>query len=152
TRDLFAGGLRSVKLSMHASAKCLVVAAALASASGCATPAPAITLLQTEHGYTASEYEGQLRKWTRSDIVYHLPDFENRLTVDATFLSWDFRRALVTRYAADANLSSGDRETTMAASLETSRQEHEFFVALATEYVRWADLGRSSSAWRVALV
>ncbi len=111
-----------------------------------------MSLAQTPRNYSERDYERKLEQWTRSSNVMTFQGADQRLAVDATFLSADFRSAYVARYAHDATLSAAEREQTLATAIDRSRQDHEFYVALETQNLRWGDLTRALSAWRVRLV
>lgn len=133
--------------------RALVVGVAVAVlAAGCAARAPAVSLREGPRRYTARDYDRIFERWTRAGGVLTVPALEDRLRVDATFFSWDFRWAYAARYAEDARLSEAARSRYLEESLATARREHVFFVALVTERTRWGELNRPSSAFRVGLV
>ncbi len=120
------------------SAACVTIALAC-SVAACLSPAEIA-------------YNRKLEQWTRGTHFVLFQGADMRLTVDATFLSTDFRTAYVARFAHDATLSPSEREATLAAAVARAQQDHEFYVALETQSRRWGDLQRPSSAWRVRLV
>ena len=131
-------------VSRRALALCAVVAAACTPAS--------VSLRQGPRAYTAESYEDVLREWTREGHHYQLQGLDDNIAVTATYESWDFRWAYVVRYAQDFRLSTQERQDLLQHSLESSQQEHEFYVALYTQNRRWGELTRPASAWRVLLV
>jgi hypothetical protein len=81
-------------------------------------------------------------------------DLDTKLTVTATYESWDFRWAYVVRYAADYRLTVAQRKEVFDHTLAETADRHEFFVSLygASGDWRWLDLSRPSSAWTVRLI
>jgi hypothetical protein len=129
----------------------MLAAIALAAVSGCPKPQP-VSLTQSPRTYTERDYDAKLDQWTRGSHLVVLQGADARLAVDATFLSADFRSAYVARYAHDATLSPGERQQTLSAAMDRSREDHEFYVALETQSLRWGDLTRALSAWHVRLL
>ena len=123
---------------------------ALAAVLGCTTPR--VSLRGGPRVYVADNYEDVLRQWTREGNTYTLRRLDNPLSVTATYESWDFRWAYVVHYAQVFRLSTQERQDLLQHSLESSQQEHEFYVALYTQNRRWGELTRPASAWRVLLV
>ena len=128
----------------------LTVSLAAATAFGCAPPR--VSLHEGPRAYTAESYRAVLSRWTRTGNAYSLQDLDDHLAVTATYESWDFRWAYVVRYAADFRLPTVERSRLLEASLATGRREHEFYVALASDNVRWGQLTHPTSAWRVLMV
>ncbi|MGH7684777.1 MAG: hypothetical protein ACREMT_10565, partial [Vulcanimicrobiaceae bacterium] len=58
-----------------------------------------VSLTDGSREYVASDYPQVLARWTRDAQLYN--EFDNPLTVTATFNSWDFDWAYVVRYAYD---------------------------------------------------
>src|SRR5580692_928992 len=111
-----------------------------------------VNLHEGPRTYTAQRYEEVLHRWTRTGHDYTLQGFDDQITATATYESWDFRWAYVTRYADDFRLSTADRTRLLETSLDASHHEHEFYVAMYTLSRRWGELTRPTSAWRVLLV
>jgi hypothetical protein len=135
--------------------RALVIGALLGACavlSGCARPPAPVRLTHGERSYLPGDYGTVLERWTRGGNLMGVPDFEQRLRVDATYLAWDFRWARTVRFASEARMSAEEMRTVLRQSLEAGQREHEFFVALETQSVRWGELTRPSSAWRVRLV
>jgi len=125
----------------------LVLLAAGAAACG----PPRVSLVEGARSYDATDYDKVLTRWTREARLIAFTELHSVLTVTATFESWDFRWAYVARYARDHRLSPEKHREMLEASLAEAKQHHEFYVALASENRRQADLTRPESAWVVRL-
>lgn len=102
--------------------------------------------------YVASDYPSVLKRWTREESLILFSELENKLTVTATYESWDFRWAYVIRYAADYRLTIEQRRELLERTLRETEDTHEFYVAMYGSKWRWADLSRPTSAWIVRLI
>ncbi len=102
--------------------------------------------------YVPSDYPQVLKRWTRDESLVQLSELDNKLTVTATFESWDFRWAYVVRYAADYRLTVEQRRELLDRTLHETEADHEFYVALYGTNWRWTDLSRPTSAWIVRLI
>ncbi|WP_240807957.1 hypothetical protein [Polyangium spumosum] len=122
----------------------------LVGAAGCVTPH--VSLAEGPREYVATDYEGVLRKWTRTEDLFAVSELENYLTATATFESWDFRWAYVVRYVQDYRLTIDQRKKLLERTLEETRQRHQFFVALYGGERRFNDLTKPNSAWIVRLI
>jgi hypothetical protein len=111
-----------------------------------------VPLHESSRTYTASEYEGVYRRWTRSADDFALGRFSEVLHVTATFESWEFRWAYVVRYASDHSFTIDERTRLLEESLADSRVRHRFFVTLAVPIWREGDLTGRQSDIRVLLV
>jgi len=116
---------------------------------GCGGPAK-VSLSQGSREYVASDYPQVLQRWTRDAQLYN--EFDSPLTVTATFQSWDFNWAYVVRYAYDYRLTVEQRRVLLESTLNETRTEHEFYVAVIGTNRRWVDLSRPNSAWIVRLI
>lgn len=113
---------------------------------------PPVSLAHVDRAYRPDDYDAALRRWTRSTELLVLQGLDQRIDVAATFLSWDFRHALLARFAEDATLSAQDRVRELESLRAGALREHEFFVALVTTQQRYGMLHRPTSAWRMHLV
>jgi len=102
--------------------------------------------------YTASDYAGVLKRWTREEKLLDLGELDSPLTVTATFESWEFRWAYVIRYAEDYRLTVEQRRQLLDKTLAETRSVHSFYIALYGTKWRWSDLSKSGSAWVVRLI
>ena len=128
----------------------LLVATCFAGAAACS--APQVSLAEEPREYIATDYEVVLARWTRTEHLVALSELDDLLTVTATFESWDFRWAYVVRYAQDYRLSVEQRRVLLEATLNETRAQHQFFVALYGNNRRWSDLTKPTSAWIVRLI
>jgi hypothetical protein len=102
--------------------------------------------------YVATDYDGVLRRWTRSAQLTTLEAMDNVLTVTATYESWDFRWAYAVRYSEDYRLTIEQRRALLEHSLGEARDKHEFYIALQAEKYKWNDLNAGQPAWIVRLI
>jgi hypothetical protein len=128
----------------------LVALGLLGLVSGCAEQN--VSLAGGPREYVAGDYPEVLKAWTRDKSFFSLAQLDERLTVTATFESWDFRWAYVVRYASDFRLTIEQRRELLDKTLAETRSEHEFYVALYGPNWRWTDLSRPTSEWVVRLI
>ena len=128
-----------------------VVSSSLAM-SLCACAEPQVSLGAGPREYVATDYTPVLKRWTREQSLITFSDLEDKLTVTATYESWDFRWAYVVRYAADYRLTIDQRRELLERTLHETEDTHEFYVALFGTKWRWSDLSRPTSAWIVRLI
>ena len=128
-----------------------LAALGLLTLNGCPVP-PRVSLAYGPRAYTEHDYERIVDRWTRSTHVLDWNGVEERIRVDATYHSWDFRWALAVRQAHDQTLAPAGRDALLRDGQAVLEREHEFFVALYSEYVRWSQLHRNFTAWQVRLV
>lgn len=117
---------------------------------GCSEPQ--VSLGGGAREYVTSDYPAVLKRWTREKNLILFSDLEDKLTVTATYESWDFRWAYVVRYAADYRLTIEQRRELLERTLHETADTHEFYVALYGSRWRWADLSQPTSAWIVRLI
>lgn len=119
-------------------------------AIGCSPPR--VSLVEGSRSYMARDYDDILNRWTRSARLLALSELDGLLTVTATFESWDFKWAYVSRYARDHRLSKEEERALLESELNQTRRYHEFYIALSSEDRRSVDLTKESSAWVVRLI
>jgi hypothetical protein len=117
---------------------------------GCAEPN--VSLSNGPREYVPSDYPSVLKRWTREESLIQLSELDDKLTVTATYESWDFRWAYVVRYADDYRLTVDQRRELLERTLRETEDNHEFYVALYGTNWRWTDLSRGTSAWIVRLI
>jgi hypothetical protein len=117
---------------------------------GCAQPN--VSLAAGPREYVPSDYPSVLKRWTRDESLIQLAELDDKLTVTATYESWDFRWAYVVRYADDYRLTVDQRRELLERTLRETEDNHEFYVALYGTNWRWTDLSRATSAWIVRLI
>ena len=118
----------------------------------CGCTVPKVSLAPGPREYVATDYPEVLKRWTRDRSLVQLSEMEDKLTVTATYESWDFRWAYVVRYAADYRLTVQQRRTVLDRTLRETADDHEFYVALYGGSWRSSDLSRPTSAWIVRLI
>jgi hypothetical protein len=126
--------------------------APLAALALCACAEAKVSLTTGPREYVPSDYSFILKRWTREQSLIQLSELDDKLTVTATFESWDFRWAYVVRYAADYRLTVEQRRNILERTLRETEDDHEFYVALYGTNWRWTDLSRPTSAWIVRLI
>jgi hypothetical protein len=142
------GVMLAPHVAVHPALLCfLLLAPAL-----CACAEPTVSLGPGPREYVPSDYPQVLKRWTRDDSIIEFSELEDKLSVTATFESWDFRWAYVVRYAADYRLTVEQRRELMDRTLRETADDHEFYVALYGTNWRWTDLSRPTSAWIVRLI
>lgn len=117
-----------------------------------ACAAPKVSLATGPREYVPSDYQQVFQRWTRDESLIQLSELDHKLTVTATFESWDFRWAYIVRYAADYRLTVEQRRVLLDRTLRETEDDHEFYVALYGTNWRWTDLSRPTSAWIVRLI
>ncbi len=128
----------------------VLVCAAVPALAGCAETR--VSLAEGPREYVPSDYPQVLKTWTRDESLVDFSELEHKLTVTATYESWDFRWAYVVRYAADYLLTVEERRELLERTLHQSQTDHEFYVALYGSNWRWTDISRPTSAWIVRLI
>lgn len=128
------------------------VVAALFGVALSACAQPKVSLATGPREYVPSDYAEVLKKWTREESLIDLSELDDKLTVAATFESWDFRWAYVVRYAADYRLTIEQRRELLEHTLRETEDVREFYVALYGTNWRWTELSRPTSAWIVRLI
>lgn len=121
----------------------------------CAAPACAPAKVGLERGpreYVWTDYQSVLKKWTREGTVVNVAKLDSYLSVTATYEAWDFRWAFAVRYAEDYRLTVDQRRRFLDKGLAETDTTHQFYLAVAAEQRRWADLTRPDAAWIVRLV
>jgi hypothetical protein len=122
----------------------------LGGLGGCAEPR--VSLVTGPREYVPGDYPQVLKAWTRDKSLIELSELDDKLSVTATFESWDFRWAYVVRYAADYRLTLEQRRELLERTLRETMDDHEFYVALYGTSWRYTDLSRPTSAWIVRLI
>ena len=142
--------MRSTAMQKQRRARLCCALLLSALVSGCATQS--VSLKEGPRQYVATDYDYVLKRWTRTESLVLYDELERALTATATFHSWDFRWAYTIRYARDFRLTIPQRQRRLKKSLASSRQHHEFFVALYGSEQDKNDLTEKDSAWVVRLI
>jgi hypothetical protein len=111
-----------------------------------------VSLARGPREYIASDYSQVLKRWTRSQSLIVFADLDDKLTVTATFESYDFRWAYTVKYASDYRLTVQQRRSLLDKALQETVESFDFYVALYGTNRRWQDLSRPTSAWIVRLI
>jgi hypothetical protein len=111
-----------------------------------------VSLAHGSREYVPTDYTQVLKRWTRSESLFALAELDEKLTVTATFESWDFRWAYVVKYASDYRLTIEQRRELLDRTLAETQDSHEFYVALYGTQYRWTDLSKPTSAWIIRLI
>lgn len=129
----------------------IVLCAALGviGTSGCGEPR--VRMAEGPREYAPTDYEIVLDRWTRKKDLVVTSQLDNVLTATATYESWDFRWAYVVRYADDYRLTVEQRKKLLERTLEETRQQHQFFVAITGGERKYNDLTKPDGGWIVRL-
>lgn len=118
-------------------------------ALGCG--APRIDLSPAERELQPADYPRMFDIWTRNEQVLPIDGIDNVLTVSATMLSDEFRRAYVAKVAHDLRLSTAEREELSSQELVALERGHEFFITLMSGVNGADDLDPERGPWRLRL-
>jgi hypothetical protein len=121
---------------------------ALVGSLACSAPRPTV-LYGPEEPLTAEDYGSVLKTWTRSTKIYQRLD--NKLFVNATFHSPEFRRAFAVAFPDIYGHGGKITRRELVDLTGGVEQYHNFFMAVYTPDRRWNDLGKSDSIWRLTL-
>jgi hypothetical protein len=98
-----------------------------------------------------TSYESVLKKWTRSDKVYVLDNFEARMIWNATYLSPDFRAARREKLSEILEWSGEELLRKVKEDGEESAKFDVFFVGIYAGSAKWPEIGKDSGSWRIFL-
>lgn len=129
-----------------------IAGVALMTSALAACASTSVRLDRGPREYVAADYLPVLKKWTRTGQLLTLSEFDDLLTVTATFESYDFRWAYVVRYAQDYRLTVDQRRRLLDSTLAEAEDHHQFYVALYGTNWRWTDLNKPESGWIVRLI
>jgi hypothetical protein len=128
----------------------IAIGCGLFCVTGCAETR--VSLREGPRVYAAADYPQVLERWTREGKLITLTALDDLLTVSATYESWDFRWAYVTRYAQDYRLTVDERKALFDKLLKETQESHLFYVALYGTNHRFSDLTRQNPVWIVRLI
>lgn len=130
-----------------------ILLGALATAGGCALPRGDISLnpeWPPESPEKPGAYEAAHRAWTRHAILRR--DYQEALSVYATFKSPTFRTAFVAHKARRSSMTPAEKEALLAAERAASEGAYEVELLVTTWDYRENELQKGPrSLWRVAL-
>jgi hypothetical protein len=98
----------------------------------------------------ASEYVDQLKKWTRGGHV--IADFDEALTVNATFRSPEFRAAFAEKWIKVFRIGADEAARTRERLMSEGADTWEFHVESQAHRYELNDFSSKKSVWRVSLV
>jgi hypothetical protein len=139
-------GYGSAHMGVHRLRLCALLCCVLSCAE------TQVSLRDGPRAYAAVDYPQVLDRWTRDRRLITVAEMDDLLTVHATYESWDFRWAYVTRYAQDYRLTVSDRRALFDKLLGETKAQHLFYVALYGSNYRFSDLTRPNPVWIVRLV
>jgi hypothetical protein len=96
-------------------------------------------------------YKSILKKWTRSDKVYVVDNFEARMIWNATYLSSDFRAARREKLTNLLEWNDEDLLDQVREDGEESAAFDVFFISIYAGSSKWPDIGRDDGKWRILL-
>lgn len=105
-------------------------------------------LAQGAHGGRGA-YEEVLRQWTRSAKIYRALD--NKMFISATYHAPAFRRAFAVAFPDIYGHGGKITRRELVDLTGGVEQHHNFLLAVHTPDVRWNDLARDDSIWRLSL-
>ncbi len=97
----------------------------------------------------APPYGDILGRWTREASAYGGLDL--RLAVFASYRSWPLRTAYIREYAERYQLDGDTADRLLADERARYEETEEFFLAVSTPNVKWNDLEKERSVWRIYL-
>ena len=95
------------------------------------------------------KYENLLRTWTQSGIVHR--DLDRMITVHATYLAPEFRKAFGVQYTKIFGIDPSKVDTDLELIATTTGQGHEFFIFADITEDAWNNLDERDAVWRMAL-
>ena len=121
----------------------------LAIASGCHTPRQP-TLIGPTRPISAKDYPDVLETWTRSTQIYR--GLDNKLFVTATFHAPELRRAFAVAFPEIYGHGGEITKRELVDLTGDVEQYNNFFVAIYTPVMKWNDLAKADSIWRLTLI
>jgi hypothetical protein len=126
----------------------LAVSVVLGGLTGCQAARPAV-LYGSENHLTATDYPRVLRTWTRSAKIYR--GLDDKLFVTATYHAPELRRAFALAFPDIYGHGGKITRRELVDLTGGVEQHHNFLLAVYTPDVRWNDMGRDDSIWRLSL-
>jgi hypothetical protein len=117
---------------------------------GCGSGSLRVSLATPATIPPASEYVDALKKWTRSGHL--LADFDEALTVNATFRSPEFRAAYAEKWIRTYRIGPDEIVRTRERLMSENADTWEFHVESSAHRWEVNDFSSRKSIWRVALV
>lgn len=126
------------------------VVAVLVGLAAAACSHPGVDLAKGPRQYESSDYDKVLARWTKSGRIFD--HFDTNLKVSATYFSWDFTSAYAARYASMFRLPKSEALALKRKLLADKAKVNEFYLAVTTQELRWNDLDRENSIWKLRLI
>ena len=122
----------------------------LALLAGCGGARPHVSLEAPAVAPPARQYVDELKKWTRSGHLRN--DFDEALTVNATFRSPEFRAAYAEKWVTTYRMGPDDAARTRERLRSEAGDMWEFHIESSAHRWEINDFSSKKSVWRVALV
>ena len=122
---------------------------ALLGLDACRPPRPA-SLNGSESPPKAEQYLEILSTWTRDSSIYQV--FDQKLFISATYHSPEFRRAFAVAFPDIYGHGGAITKRELVDLTGDVENFHNFFITLFTPEVKWNDLAKNDSIWRITLV
>jgi hypothetical protein len=117
---------------------------------GCGSSNVRVSLDPPARPPAASEYVDMLKKWTRSGHL--LADFDEALTVNATFRSPEFRAAYAEKWIKTYRTGPDEEARTRERLMSEGADTWEFHIESSAHRWEINDFSSQKSIWRLALV
>ncbi len=98
-----------------------------------------------------SDYSKHFKTWSREIHVLPIDGFENVLTARATYLSYRFREAYISKVSHDLDYSLRDRELLTTSEIEDLNKGHEFFISVMSAVKKCDNLDPKDGPWTIRL-
>lgn len=126
-----------------------IVGFVLLCVAGCKAPRPA-KLTGSTKDIRADDYEDVLATWTRSTRIYQ--QLDDKLFVTVTFHTPEFRRAFAVAFPEIYGHGGSITKQELVDLTGDVEHYNNFFVAMYTPNVKWNDLAKPDSIWRLTLI
>jgi hypothetical protein len=115
----------------------------------CTPPRPAV-LNGSDAPPKAEEYLDILGTWTRDSSIYRV--FDQKLFISATYHSPEFRRAFAVAFPDIYGHGGAITKRELVDLTGDVENFHNFFMTIFTPEVKWNDLAKNDSIWRITLI
>ncbi len=117
--------------------------------TNCVEPRPA-RLIGPESPPKSEEYADILDTWTRESSIYQV--FDQKLFISATYHSPEFRRAFAVAFPDIYGHGGAITKRELVDLTGDVENFHNFFVTMFTPEIKWNDLAKTDSIWRITLI
>ncbi len=122
----------------------------LLAVAGCGGAPVRVSLAPPAVAPGAGSYVDELKKWTRAGHV--LADFDEALSVNATFRAPEFRAAYTEKWVKTFRIGAADAARTFDKLMSDGADTWEFHIESQAHRWELNDFSSKKSIWRVALV